>query len=94
MAVVAPSARARRVEAISGVLALFAGLGAIGVQLFAPMIEAVYAGSGYITYQSHSAVAAEYVTDPLGLAALGLCLFCLLAFCSGAVRDSSHWRLR
>jgi hypothetical protein len=93
MAAVVPSALARRVEAISGVLALFVGLGAIGVQLFAPLVE-VHFGTSYVTYWSHWAAAARYVTDPLGLAALGLCLLCLLAIGAGAyahaVRQSAR----
>lgn len=77
---------AQRVEVIGGVLALFAGLGAIGFQLFAPLVEVHFVGAGgdYITYWSHWVAAAGYVTDPLGLAALGLCLLCLLAIGAGA----------
>lgn len=94
MVEVAPPPLGRRVEAISGVLALFAGLGAIGVQLFAPMVEEVYAGNGYTTYGSRWVAAAGFVTDPLGLAALGLCLLCLLAIGTGtyahAVRRSAR----
>ena len=82
MAEIAPSARARRVEAVSGVLALFAGFVAIGVQLFVPRVEEVYVG--YITYRRYWAAAHGYIADPVGLAALGLCLLCLLAIGAGA----------
>jgi len=90
---------ARRSEVISGVLAVVAGLVAIGVQLFAPLVTVHVAGpdGNYIRYASYWEVTGGFIDTPLGLAALGLCLLCLVAIGYGAyahdVRHAARGRL-
>jgi hypothetical protein len=95
----AQSILARRLEVISGVLALVAGLIAIGVQLFAPLVTVhVYGpGGNYIGYVSYWYIHGGFTSRPLGLAAVGLCLLCVLAIGYGAyvhgVRHAARGRL-
>jgi hypothetical protein len=82
----AQSILARRVEVISGALAVVAGLIAIGVQLFAPlaMVHVVGPAGDHIQYMSYWEVFSGFIGYLLGLAAVGLCLLCLLAIGYGA----------
>jgi hypothetical protein len=90
---------ARRLEAITGVLALVAGLIDTGVQLFAPLLTVHVTGAGgnYIRQESRWEVFGGFVFSRLGLAALGLCLLCVLAIRYGAyaygVSHAAHGRL-
>lgn len=96
---VAQSVPARRLEVISGVLALVAGLIAIGVQLFAPLVTMYVTGVGgnYIRYESRWEVLHGFIGSQRGLAALGLSLLCILAIGYGAyahgVRHAGYGRL-
>lgn len=86
----AQSMSARRLEVISGVLALVAGLIAIGVQIFAPLVTVHVTGVGgnYITQMSRWEVYAGFISSRLGLATLGICVLCILAIGYGAYSHS------
>jgi hypothetical protein len=72
------SVLARRLEVISGTLALVAGLIAIGFQLFAPLVTVHVGGVGgnYIRQVSRWEIFHGFITSRFGLAALGLSLLC------------------
>jgi len=95
----AQSLLARRVEVISGAVASVAGLIAIGVQLFAPLrtVHVVGSAGDHIEHWSNWEAYAGFVFSRLGLAALGLCLLCVLAIGYGAyvhgVRHEARGRL-
>src|SRR6185437_1175337 len=74
MTEIAQAMPARRLEAIGGALALVAGLTAIGVQIFAPLMTVHVTGVGgnYITQMSRWEVYAGFVSSRLGLAMLGI----------------------
>jgi len=99
MTEIAQAMPARRLEAIGGALALVAGLTAIGVQIFAPLMTVHVTGVGgnYITQMSRWEVYAGFVSSRLGLAMLGICLLCTLAIGYGAyfhsVRHAAWARL-
>lgn len=79
----ARSLRAHRVVVISGVLAVVAGLIAIGIQLFFPLVTVHV--NGDIQHWSYWNVYGGFVAFRPGLAAVGLCLLCLLTIGNGAL---------
>jgi hypothetical protein len=96
MTVIVQSIPARRLEVISGALATVAGLSAIGVQLFAPLVTVHVKGVAgyYIRQQSYWQTFGGFIFFPLGLVALGACLLCLLAIGYGAYVHSVRYEAR
>jgi cbb3-type cytochrome oxidase subunit 3 len=90
------SVLARRLEVISGMLALVAGLIVIGTQLFAPLmtVDVTREGRHYIQQASRWEVFNGFIFSLLGLAALGLCLLCVLAIGYGAYAHGVRYEAR